>query len=81
MMRIDKNIPMPNPQINASDKYAWVDGAENGDSVLFATKTEAVAAVCGILARNKAKSRRHLPKVRCARRTLSTVEHRVWFFK
>tara|TARA_B110000285_G_C14871115_1_gene489244 strand:- start:164 stop:409 length:246 start_codon:yes stop_codon:yes gene_type:complete len=81
MMKIEKNIPMPTPLNTKKDKYAWVDGAENGDSVLFATKTEAVAAVSGILARNKANSRRHLPNIRCARRTLSTVEHRVWFFK
>ena len=80
-MEIEKNIPMPTPLNTKKDKYAWVDGAENGDSVLFATKTEAVAAVSGILARNKANSRRHLPNIRCARRTLSTVEHRVWFFK
>lgn len=80
-MKIEKNIPMPTPLNTKKDKYAWVDGAENGDSVLFATKTEAVAAVSGILARNKANSRRHLPNIRCARRTLSTVEHRVWFFK
>lgn len=80
-MKIEKNIPMPTPLNTKKDKYAWVDGAENGDSVLFATKTEAVAAVSAILARNKSNSRRHLPNIRCARRTLSTVEHRVWFFK
>ncbi len=80
-MKIEKNIPMPTPLNKKKDKYAWVDGVENGDSVLFTNQTEAVAAVSAILARNKSNSRRHLPNIRCARRTLSTVEHRVWFFK
>jgi hypothetical protein len=80
-MEIEKNIPMPNPQITKRDKYAWVDGVESGDSVLFTTRTEAVAAVCGIIARNKTNSRRHLPNIRCARRTLPTGGHRVWFYK
>lgn len=78
-IKIDKGIPL-NPIVNQSDKYAWVDKIENGDSVVFATQSEAIAAVSAITQRNKSHSRRFKDDIRCARRTLPTGENRVWFF-
>ena len=78
-IKIDKAIPLP--QIDRlSDKYAWVNKIEDGDSVVFATRAEAVSAVSAITQRNKSHSRMFKDDIRCARRTLPTGEHRVWFF-
>jgi len=78
-IKIDKAIPLP--QIDrVSGKYDWVDKIENGDSVVFATRTEAISAVSAITQRNKSHSRMFENDIRCARRTLPTGEHRVWFF-
>jgi len=78
-IKIDKAIPLP--QIDrVSGKYDWVDKIENGDSVVFATRTEAICAVGAITQRNKSHSRMFKDEIRCARRTLPTGEHRVWFF-
>jgi hypothetical protein len=78
-IKIDKGIPLT-PIVNQSDKYAWVDKIENGDSVVFATQSEAIAAVSAITQRNKSHSRMFEDDIRCARRTLPTGENRVWFF-
>ena len=78
-IKIDKGIPLT-PIVNQSDKYAWVDKIENGDSVVFATQSEAIAAVSAITQRNKSHSRMFEDDIRCARRTLPTGESRVWFF-
>jgi hypothetical protein len=78
-IKIDKGIPLT-PIVNQCSKYAWVDKIEHGDSVVFATQSEAVAAVSTIIQRNKSHSRMFLPDIRCARRTLPNGKHRVWFF-
>ena len=78
-IKIDKGIPLT-PIVNRSRKYSWVDKIEHGDSVVFATRSEAIAAVSTITQRNKSLSRMFEDDIRCARRTLPTGEHRVWFF-
>lgn len=78
-IKIDKGIPLT-PVVNQSGKYSWVDKIEHGDSVVFATQSEAIAAVSTITQRNKSHSRMFKDDIRCARRTLPTGEHRVWFF-
>ena len=78
-IKIDKGIPLT-PIVNQCSKYAWVEKIEHGDSVVFATQSEAIAAVSTITQRNKSLSRMFEDDIRCARRTLPTGENRVWFF-
>ena len=78
-IKIDKGIPLT-PVVSRGDKYSWVDKVEHGDSVVFATQSEAIAAVSAITQRNKSNSRMFDDDIRCARRTLPTGENRVWFF-
>ena len=78
-IKIDKGIPFTRI-VSRGDKYSWVDKVEHGDSVVFATQSEAIAAVSAITQRNKSHSRMFEDDIRCARRTLPTGESRVWFF-